>query len=99
MDVNKAQVVLATSMVKDAFDLLNQAEEIFGFNGIQMCAIDPNFGFKREDRVHMYSGIDRLAEVYGKDLTVDESTKTKDKGFKLGEMLFFEIVQPDGTYR
>ena len=97
--MNDGQVASAIGMVQNAIILLNKAEKLLAQNGIMLCSVNPKFEANRKDEVHVYSGIHDLAEIYQAELEVDESLKTRDKWFMVGETKFFEIMQEDGTYR
>jgi len=96
--MNKAEVISAVEMFKDAFKLINEANELLMKNGIDLCGVNPKFEHQRKNEVQVYSGIDKFAEAYNAGIVVDKYGNY-DKWFAVNNVKYFEIAQPDGTYR
>lgn len=93
--MNKGQVTSAVGMVLESIRLMKLANDMLEQNEIYLCSINPN---TYDNEVQVYSGIDKLAEVYEAGLILETNSPNRDKYIKIGKAKFFEIAQDDGTY-
>lgn len=95
--MNKGQIMSAIGNMEEAFRLFHEAEKQLGKNGIHICGIDP--AWLGQDRIHVWCGIDELAEAVGEELTVDVTSPNMEKTFVFDGKKYFQIRLEDGTYR
>lgn len=95
--MNKGQIMSAIGNLEESLRLFHEAEKQLGANGIQICGVNPCW--LGQDTIHIWCGIDELAEVVGEEVIVDVTSPNMEKTFVLGGKKFFQIRLEDGTYR